>query len=559
MGYLVTASYFDLLGPVPAVGAFFQRDDEPSVVLGHDIWRRQYGGDPSVVGRTIYIDSRPFSVVGVAPAGFHGTTHGLRADLWIPVAAYDFDTGGGFDWLTVFGRTRPGVEQEVAAAAVDAVARTTPGVRATVRGAELVPLTGVPPDVRARMVGFLSLLVMTGVVVLIIASANVAGTLMTRAMSRRREVAIRRALGASRNRITRLFLTETFLLFAVCGLLGLPLGAIAVLYLETLSLPVGFDVAFDFASEPSVLVGGLGLAGITGLVFGLVPAVQAAGQPVAPSLKQTARGRSRHARGWRLFVGAQIALSVLLLVNAGVFARSVWHAQDLDLGFDHEDVVVGQVYLGPHGYTEDRGRSLHRTMLEHMLAVPGVEAAGWADGVLLGSSYGRYATSVRSGSGASSEEASTTTGVSYVDPGYLETLRIRPRAGRGFTGADRDGTPWVAVINETLADELWPGETSGWPPPAERRPRLRDRGGNRPREVLHRERAREPVHVPGLRSALPATDDVARSFFASAERDARACTADPHGRSTRTSRSGDLNDSRQPYPLPCSRNSSRPP
>lgn len=459
-GYLVTSSYFALLGLTPTVGRFIRSDDETSVVLGFDVWQQRYGGDPGVVGRSIQIDSRPFTVVGVAPRDFHGTTHGLRSDLWIPIEAYGFDPEEEFDWLTVFGRLRPDVPLDVASAAIDALAQATPGPRATVRGAALVPLTGVPPDDRGLIVRFLTLLVATGLIVLLIASANVAGVLMTRGVSRSREVAIRRALGASRGRVTRLLLTETVLLFGVCGAVGLPLGALSLLLLERLSLPVGFDVAFDLAAEPGVLAVAMGIAAATGLAFGLVPALQASGRPVAPSLKQTTRGGSRHAGGWRLFVGGQIALSVLLLVAAGVSTRSVLNARDLDLGFDPADVVIGQVYLGPHGYFEEEGRALHRRMVDEILALPEVAAAGWSDGVLLGSSYGRYSTSVRAVPEDPDGDATSLAGVSYVDAGYLQSIRVPIRLGRGIEDGDRSGAPWVAVINQTLAERLWPGESA---------------------------------------------------------------------------------------------------
>ncbi len=453
-GYEVSGDYFQTLDLVPAAGRFITDDDEPSVVLGYGLWRARFGGDPAAVGRTVRIDSRPYTVIGVAPAGFRGTTHGLGGDLWLPIGAH-----GGEGWVTFFGRLRPGVEPVRAREVADAVARGIPPLQpqSRVRGAALEPLTGLPELVRPYVERFLALLGGMAVLVLLIAGANIAGILLARGARRRREMAVRVSVGAGRGRLLRQLLTESVLLFLVGGAAGVLLAVLATHLLQGISPPVGFDLALDLHPDLSVLALALLVAGATGIVFGLAPAFQASGEDPVRGLKDLTGEAARGRRGRSWFVGGQVALSALLLVMAGLFVRSLYEATRVELGFDPRGVVISAIDLGPHGYDEARGRAFQTALLERLRAVPGVTAVGMATAVPLFPIAGRMTSDART---AEDPPGTRRANVAYstVDSGYFDAAGVRVLAGRGFTAQDEEGAPAVTVVNRTLADRFWPGQ-----------------------------------------------------------------------------------------------------
>lgn len=327
-----------------------------------------------------------------------------------------------------------------------------------VRGADLVPLTGLPPGAPEVFSAFLALLVTAGVLVLLIAASNIVGMLLARGVARRREVSVRLALGAGRSRIVRQSVVETGVLFVAGGLAGVVLGSAVARFLQGVRIPLGLETAFDLSADPLVVVLALaGTAGV-GLLFGLVPSIRAARGDIQSGLRLAVHG-APEGWGWRTFVRGQVALSVVLLVTAGLFIRSLREAAELDLGFEADDVVVAQVDLSPHGYGEERGRAFYRDLVEQARALPGVSAASLASTVLLGSTYGVSRNTMRPRDEGAPEDLRVNSAFSIVDAEYFETLGIELVGGRGFSSSETPGPVSAAVVSETLARSLWPGQS----------------------------------------------------------------------------------------------------
>ncbi len=459
-GSLTSANYFDVLGVRPAAGHFFARDDERTVVLSHALWRSRFGADPGVVGRTVHLDSRPYTVVGVAARGFSGTNVGFVLDAWVPIRAYAPGAGASmFDrWVAMFGRLAPGVTLAQASAAANVAATSIPpGERQTVvERARVTRMSGIPSGFRGDVDAFLGILFGTALLVLLIAGANVAGILLARAAGRRREMGVRVAIGAGRGRIVRQLLVESVVLFLVGGGAGVGVAYLLTGLLERVAvLPMGFAVALDVSPDPAVIVGALLIAAVVGIAFGLVPALDASRTDVTRILKE-ADPRGGRSRARSAFVAAQFALCVLLLVVGGLFVRTLRSALGASPGFDPDGVVVAGIDLAPHGIDEERGRAFYARLLERVRALPEVQAAGIAQVALLTGS--RYGSDVHPAEGGPAGERRTNAGFDVVDPAYFETLRVSLTAGRFFTPGDRAGTRPVAVVNETLARRMWPGE-----------------------------------------------------------------------------------------------------
>jgi predicted permease len=458
-GALASGNYFDVLGIRPAIGRFFRADDEPVAVLSHRFWKKHFSGDPDVIGRTIYLDSRPYAIAGVAPPGFSGTAALLAYDIWVPVkAALSPGRNGSRSWVAPFGRLRAGVAPARAAAIVDAVAKRVPPdePQSHVRGALLEQMTPVPARARHDLTRFLGMLLVAAMLVLLIAGANIAGMLLARAVARQREIAVRLAIGAGRGRLVRQMLTESVLLF----LLGGGGGVFLAIWLARLlavwgpGLPTG--AVLDLTPDARVLGFALALAAVTGTVFGLVPALRASHAELVPALKDGAGRGSRSARGRSVFVAAQLALSVVLLVASGLFVRTLQSALAVNPGFDPDGVVVASIDLTPDVYDEARGRAFYASLVEHVRALPGIKSVGLSQHVLL--SGGAEGNDIESAEDGPRERVKTNAWLDNADPGYFRTLHIPLVAGRAFSDADVATSAPVIVVNQELARELWPGE-----------------------------------------------------------------------------------------------------
>jgi len=456
LGELTSGNYFEVLGLQPAAGRFFSTDDEPSMVLGHRLWQSRFGGSDAVLGRTISISGRPFTVIGVAPADFASTIGFLHIDFFVPVDAY-----GGDGWprasVSLFARLLPDVGSETAEArASSVVTRFPPEVdpEAEVRGARLSAMTAVPPSLAGPLTGFLGMLFAMAVLVLLIAGANVAGILLTRAARRERETAVRLALGVGRRRLARQWILEAVGLFGAGGLIGVGIAAAVGVGLSRISLPVDGGIVVDAAPGPRALCLAMAIATVAGLAFGTLPALHAARSEVTPGLRNGAHGTSRRtSRARSVFVTAQLALSVVLLVAATLFVRTAHTSGNADLGFEPEDVVIAQINLTARDYSETEGRLFLERLAEDVRGSPSVESFSLASLALM-----TGATTSYGGWRLDTGEEGVSIRANRVDAHYFETMGIQLSAGRGIGPHDGLEAPDVLVVNESFARRFWPNE-----------------------------------------------------------------------------------------------------
>ena len=472
-GLVTSRNYFDVLGVRPAVGRFYAGAEEsagagePVAVVGYDFWRRVLGGDPRAVGRTLFLDSRPLTVVGVAPRGFTGAFGGVFAfDVWVPAAAYQQplaavgpDAEPRLARFNVFGRLRPGVSVAGASAALGAVGpripADDPSSRTTEASAE--PLRALPAELQRPVDRFMTMLLAVAALVLLIAATNAAGMLLARAATRGREVATRLAIGASRGRVVRQLFVESALLCVAAGAAGLLLGWWPTRLLDAWQPPAPIPIAVDFGVNGVVLAASAVTVLGAALLAGLVPALEATRVDLAASMKEGgAQAGVRRGRLRSGFVVAQVALSVVLLVVAGLFARSLRRTVAVDPGLQAAGVAHGRVNLAPHGYDEARARQLLAELRERLRARPEIAAASLAVNAPLSGGQS-WSDAIRDDG-----PAADTTIVQWTvaDLGFVELLRVPLLAGRTFTTADGPDAPPVAVINETLARRFWPGESA---------------------------------------------------------------------------------------------------
>ncbi len=477
-GDLVTGTYFQVLGLHAAAGRLLGPSDDvvpgghPVAVLSHGFWLRRFGGSTAIVGKTIRLNGQPMTVVGVGPAGFNGTDTGRAPDVFVPVAmkaqmtpTYDGLHERRYMWLQVMARLKPGVSREQASAAMNVLFRQ-------IREQEVKEIKATSERFRKRFVetrllvepggrGFSSvrdqfstpLVVLMALVglVLLIACANVANLLMARAPARQREIGIRLALGASRGRIVGQLLVESLMLAIMGGLLGI---LVSIWTGDLLLGALPFESASrTFTSVPDgrVLVFALAVSLLTGVAFGLVPAWQTARPQLLSSLKEEGASvvSTAHVRLRKGLVMAQVALSLLLLVGAGLFVRSLWNLRTLDPGFRAEGLTTFSLDPTLSGYTDARSRSLYKQLLEAIGQQPGVLHASLASTTPLSGDLSIMTVTVDGYKAKEGEDMNPH--VNWVGPGFLETMGIPLVAGRDFTPADVAGAPRVAIVSEKMA------------------------------------------------------------------------------------------------------------
>lgn len=474
-GTLVSASFFDVLGAPMALGRGFRDDEDevpgarPVVVVTHRFWSGRLAGDPDVVGRTLRLNNRDFTVVGVAGPGFEGA--GLAGtDVWLPMAmvaeARGLATAALLTspravWHVGLGRLRPGVARDTAEAELNTLmaqyiaATPEANPRHTV---SLVPTSRVPGPMRAPFFVFLGVLFTLTAALLAIASSNVAGLLLARASARRREMATRLAIGASRRRLVQQLLIETGVLFVGAAVLAVPLTMIAVALLQSSLPPLPLVLNLDVTVNGRVVAFALGVSLVAAVVFGLAPARHALGADVAPLLHggaatpDRARGRLRQA-----LVVAEVALSLMLVVTAGLFVRTLQRAAAIDPGFTTAGIVLANVDVALSGYRDQAAVDLVGRYEARLAALPGVEAVAAARMIpLQGSGFGLGAIRVPGHRGPAGDDT-VDADWDVVTPRYFETIAMRLVEGRPFTTADRHDGPRVAIVNEAFARLAWPG------------------------------------------------------------------------------------------------------
>jgi predicted permease len=457
-GVFATSSYWDALRIQPALGRFFDSDDAPEVVLSHRLWRERFREDPGAIGQSVSLDGRPYTVVGVAPATFTGTTVAVPIDFWVPIATDDPAAAAGFGgWVAQIGRLRPGVEMEAASALVNAVALRVPPdePQTRVRSAELDVVTSVSPMLRSGLVSGSALFLGLALLVLLIASANIAGMMLARGFARRRELAVRLSIGAGRSRVIRHLIAESLILFLLGGVGGVALSYLGTSALAATPIPINPPPVLDLTPDVGVLTLALALTLGTGLLFGLAPALQASRTDLVSALKDGGvQGGSRGGRGRGFFVTAQMAMSVLLLLAAVLFARSLQQGLARDPGFRTDDIVAGGVDVAPRGYDDGRSRIFFAELVERMRAVPGVEAVGLSSFTLLDG--GNYRSDVRPSAPGQGGRDRINARFGWADPELFATMGIEMVAGRGIEDGDVEGAEPVVLVSETLARALWP-------------------------------------------------------------------------------------------------------
>jgi predicted permease len=477
----VTGNFFTGLGLTPAAGRLFhpgEGEDQTSetvIVLGHSYWMKHFGGDPAVIGKNVRFDGVAARIVGVAPAGFRGMFEGADMDGYLSIGGTRWIVGAprvltdrSTRLMTTVARLAPGVSLARAQAAADVIARDLAAAYPTTDGRTAVR---VVPETRARPVPmpFLSslmptvraLLLTLASLVLLIACMNVANLLLVRATVRQREMATRVALGAGRWRLLRLLLVESLLLSMLGAVLGVVLGSwSSSLFGGSLDVAMEVPLHLDFHFDWRVFSYALVIACATGLIVGILPALRASRTEVTELLHDGGRAGSaggRRQRARSLLVVAQVAGSVVLLIVAGLFVRTLREAQRLDLGFDPQQVLIAR--LDPHqiGYDEARATTFFDELDRRVRELPGVESNSMSFSVPLG---WIFASSVvlPEGAVASPDEPGASIGRNVVSPAYFETMRIPILHGRGFTELDVPGSPPVAIVNETLAARLWPNQ-----------------------------------------------------------------------------------------------------
>ena len=468
----VTANIFDTLGVTPLLGrSFAAGEDGPgaasSVILGYSFWQRRFGGASDIVGKTLQISGRPRIVVGVMPASVRLPVD-YRAtrptELWLPLVIDPADLGQwGNRSNFVLGRLASGVEPASATSELEVIARrwiSAGFVKDNGDGGlfrTAIPVQEfVTGDVRRP------LLVLLGAVgvVLLVACANVVNLLLARADARRREVAVRTALGARRGDLVRQLLTESVLLSFVGGVAGLALAGAAIEILATLR-PAGLPRVDEAAIDPVALAFTAGLSLATGLIFGLVPAVQLSRLGVSAVLNESGRGgahgKVRHVVRRGLVV-AQLAFSVVLVVGAGLLLRTLIALNQIDLGFNPDRVLTAQLQLTASDYPDDADViGFYRQVSERLESVPGVTTAGAVRMLPLTRTIGDWSITIE-GRPLATPNENPNADYQSATPGYFRTVGMTLLRGRLLTDADREDAPLVVVINDTMAERYWPGQ-----------------------------------------------------------------------------------------------------
>lgn len=472
---MVSHDYFALLGTRPALGRFFLPEEDrvagerPVAVLTHDFWMQRFGGDPGVLQEPLRLNNREFTVVGVAEPGFQGTSL-VGTDLWVPTAmvavvrgretASDLDNPRSV-WHVAVGRMKPGVTRAQAAAELNtlmaAYKKTEPQANPR-HGVAIEPMSRIPGPVRLPFLAFIGLLFALTGALLAIACSNVAGLLLARATARRREMATRLALGASRSRLVVQLLTETVMLFVAAGAAGLLATSWLVRLLAGFLPALPVPIALELGVNLRVTLFAMGLALLTAIVFGLAPARHAMGGDLNRALHDAhATADRRRLRLRHTLVVAQVALSLMLVVTTFLFLRTLQNAAHTDPGFDTANIELASLDVALSGYRGQQAVALVERFRERIAAISGVTSVATARIVpLQGSSFGLGRVRIPGHEGTEGDEG-LDADWNIVSPGYFSTLRMRIVEGRGFGATDRDGAPMVAVVNQTFAKRAWPG------------------------------------------------------------------------------------------------------
>jgi predicted permease len=474
-GQLVSANYFDVLGVRPRYGRGFapgedrMGEEHPVAVVNFTFWQTRLGGDPHLVGGQIMINGVPLTVIGIAPRSFGGTFVGFVDDFWVPndmaprLLQRRHLELRRTRWLETIGRLRPGTSLAQARAEMNTIQRRLAQSFPEERNLEIAlsPVTGFDVELRGGVIVFLAVIMAVSLLVLLIASMNVANLVLARGVARSKEIATRLALGIDRARLIRQLLVENVILALLGGLGGTFAARWGVELLRHLDPPTGIRLVFDFTLDAGVLAFAFLVAVLSGLAFGLLPALQASRTDLVTALKEGAVQAGGRARLRSLLVIGQVAASTLLLITAALFLRALQHAGAQQPGFDPQGVETVTLDPSVLGYDEARSRDFFLRLEKRLAALPGVAATSLSNKTPLGfgSLFGGARTTIdvvgrQPPPGADGFKVEYT----VIGPRYLEVLRIPLLRGRDFSPADREQMPRVAIVNETMARHLWPGQ-----------------------------------------------------------------------------------------------------
>jgi predicted permease len=477
-GTMVSGNYFEVLGTRAALGRFFRPDEDavpgerPVVVLSHAFWTRRFNADPGILSRALRLNNMEFTVVGVAEPGFNGSSL-VGADLWVPMAMVaqvrglpdaNLLTEPRAVWQVAVGRLKPGVSRTEAQAELNTLisAYKAQEPRANQRHTvALVNVSRIPGPVRLPFTAFLGFLFALTASLVAIACSNVAGMLLARAAARRREMATRLAVGASRGRLIGQLLTETMVLFVAAGAASIPLASWLVQALEGFLPALPVNINLDLSVNLRVVAFAMGVSLITAVVFGLAPARHAIGGDLAPLLHgANATADRRRLRLRNSLVAAQVALSLMLVATAFLFLRTLSAAAHIDPGFETANIQIASLEVSLSGYRDQQAVALAERVQERLRAVPGVTSVAVARMIpLQGGGFGMGGVHIP-GRDDLNRDGGLDADWNIVSPEFFQTLDMRIVEGRPFAATDRPGTPFVAIVNQSLARRAWPGQSA---------------------------------------------------------------------------------------------------
>ena len=475
-GFEVSGNYFDVLGVNASKGRTFHQDDDntplanPVAVLSYESWQKRFGGDPGIVGKDVLLNNHQFKVIGIAPEGFKGTELVYTPEIWLPSSMIKWVEPGS-DWLEdrntrnffANGRLKPGVSARQAEASLNLLAQqlakeypeTNEG-----QSIKVVPPGFILPDLRGAVVSFTWVLMGAVALVLVVTCTNLAGLMLARATDRRREIAIRLAMGANRVRLIRQLLTESVLLSLAGGVAGVMLAFWIVNVLLAFKPPIDFPLSMDVNIDWHVLLFSLCVSVLAGAIFGLAPALQATRAGLSQALRETsAQGGAARTRLRSVLVVAQIAISLVVLIAAGLVVRTLQQLQTMNPGFDPQNALTMSFDLGLQGYDEQRGQQFYHQLTERVQSLPGVKSAAVSSYIPLSLNYNSRNIFIEGQPAERGENVPTAMNAS-AGPRYFETMHTPLLQGREFNDQDQAKTEQVAIVNETFVRRLMPNVSS---------------------------------------------------------------------------------------------------
>ena len=472
-GMVASANYFDVLGVRPILGrGFLPVEDEkpggaPVAVISYRLWQTRFGANPDIVGQAIEINQHPYTIVGVTPAVFQGSQTGVRTEIWVPIMMEaqlnplgDLLHDHHQFWLFAFGRLKPGVvleqAQEEMTLRLKREVKNYPEEHKGHDSVTVYPLWRNPFGLNYFLSTLLPVLMIIAGLVLLLACANVANLMLVRSVGRRRELAIRMSLGASRWQLVRQLLVESLMLALAGGAVALLITFWTAGTLMKFMPTTDFPISLIVRADRTVLLATMVISVLTGVTFGILPALRSSGVAPVAVLKEdtgSASGGQRKARLASGLVVAQISLSLLLLICAGLFIRSFMSAQQINLGFNAHNVLIASYDLFTAGYSDVKGAEFDRQLVAKLEALPGMQSVALSSRV---PGFPQGSTSVKPEGYVSQANESMETQVAIITPNYFQTMQIPIVKGSDFTLQDTKSSQRAVIVNEAFANRYWP-------------------------------------------------------------------------------------------------------